>query len=89
MKARTQHNFTSVYSAKTSHICDCALAPLPSLLAPARFHGESSDKLLLPRRLPVVDSGFFFWTKTWRTTGGLNVANAQGAQRLSHPFSCV
>lgn len=56
MKRQTQHNFTSVYSAKTSHICEYILVPLPSLLAPPYFHSESFDKLPLLRRLSVVDS---------------------------------
>lgn len=65
MKAQTQHNFTSVYSAKTSHICDYILAPLPSLLAPAHFHSESFDKLLLLRRLSVVDSDGLSNVESW------------------------
>lgn len=56
MKRETRHNFTSVYSAKTARISRRILLPPASLLAPADFHSGSFDKLLLLRRLPVVDS---------------------------------
>lgn len=69
MKRQTQHNFASVYSAKTSHICDYILVPLPSLLVPAYFHSESFDKLLLLRRLSVVDSDGLSDVESWRNTG--------------------
>lgn len=66
MKPQTQHNFTSVYSAKTSHICDYILVALPSLLALAYFHSESFDKLLLLCRLSVVDSDGLSDVESWR-----------------------
>lgn len=69
MKPQTQHNFTSVYSAKTSHICDYILVPLPSLSAPAYFHWGSFDKLLLLHRLSAVDSDGLSDVEPWRNTG--------------------
>lgn len=68
MKPQTQPNFTSVYSAKTSHICDYILVPLPSLVALPHFHSESFDKLLLLRRLSLVDSDGLSDVESWRNT---------------------